>query len=71
METCAGIDMEFLVPLIACLSDPEGHDGINRREGSIYLGGRAYFYVSDDGVLNRHGYLNRLTKYRPERRERQ
>lgn len=73
METCARIDMEFPMPRIACLSDPEGHDGINGREGCVCLGGKTYFCVSQlvtvDRVLNRHGYLSRLTKYRPEKRK--
>ena len=41
METCAGVDMELSMPLIACLSDPEGHDGINGREGCVCLVGKS------------------------------
>ena len=70
IETCVRVDMEFLVPLTACLSDPEGHDGVNGREDCVCLGGKAYS-VSNlvDRVLHRHVYLSRLTKSRLEKRK--
>lgn len=43
------------------------------REGCVCLEGKAYCYVSNlgavDRVLNRHSYLSRSTKSRPEKRK--
>lgn len=71
------------VPLICLslinLSDTEGMRywqlsfGFNGREGCVCLEEKAYCYVSNvgtvDRVLNRHSYLSRSTRSRPEKRK--